>query len=96
MSKSKRVHKSTGPFAQLGTWSIYSDTNSSKLTASSKLKIVKATRKYINYTRKCMRYDPKGHIIRRGKIYSWYNSYRVDLGSYEYITVEREKETKSN
>lgn len=78
----------TGPFAALGKWPIFEHDGSVPRTGpQSHLTILKATRKYIKYTRKCARYDPKGERIRHGKVYWANDSYRVSVGMFQHITT---------
>lgn len=79
----------TGPFAALGTWPIFEHDGSTPRTgAASRLTIVKATRKYIKYTRKCARLDPKGERVHHGKVYRWdTRTFRVSVGGFQHIAA---------
>ena len=77
----------TGPFAALGAWPILEHNGSVPRTgATPTLTIVKATIKYIKYTRKCARHDPSGKRIHHGKVLRWgARSVRVSVGGFQYI-----------
>ena len=77
----------TGPFAALGTWAVYASDGSTPLTGPPpNIVIIKATRKYIKYTRKCARYDSWCQKVHHGKVYQYdARIYRVSVGSYCYI-----------
>ena len=79
----------TGPFAALGKWSIFEHDGSKPRTgAVPMLTIVKATHKYIKYTRKCARFDPKGERVHHGKVYRWDAcTYRVSVGGFQHIAA---------
>lgn len=80
----------SGPFAALGTWPIFEHDGSIPLTgAAPHLTIVKATRKYIKYKRKCNRHDPKGEVLHHGKVYCCFytRTYRVSVGSFQHISA---------
>ena len=83
----------TGPFAALGKWPIFQDDGSMPRTGpASHLTIVKATRKYIKYTRKCKHLDPNGEDVRHGKVYRWdIHTFRVSVGGFQYITATDKK-----
>ena len=79
----------TGPFAALGKWPIFEHDGSIPRTGpQTHLTIVKATRKFIKYTRKCARYDPDGKRVHHGKVYRWdEGNWRVSVGMYQHITA---------
>lgn len=74
----------TGPFAALGTWPIFDhDGSTPRIGAASTLTILKATRKYIKYTRG----DSKRE--NHGKVYRWEKrTYRVSVGFFQYIVAK--------
>ena len=77
----------TGPFASLGVWPIFEhDGLALRTGATPRLTIVKATRKFVKYTRKCARYDPKGERIHHAKVYRWdARTFRVSVGNFQHI-----------
>ena len=77
----------TGPFAAMGQWQVYNhDGTIPSSGPSPKVTIVKATRTYIKYTRKCKRLDPKGERIHHGKIWHYdKKTVRVSLGGFQHI-----------
>jgi hypothetical protein len=80
----------TGPFAALGTWPVYQHDGSTPRTgATPKVIITKATRKYIKYTRKCARTDPRGQRVHHGKVYYFApHTYRVSVGAFCHIEAQ--------
>lgn len=83
----------TGPFASLGTWNVFEhDGSVPKTGASAKITIVKATRKWIKYTRKCSRNDPLGKNIQHGKVFRWdAKTYRVSVGGFQHVQASVSK-----
>jgi len=81
----------TGPFAALGMWPVLEHDGSTPRTgAAPRVRIVKATRKYIKYTRKCQRHDPKGERVRHGKIFMRNaQTYAVSVGSFQHVQAKR-------
>ena len=78
----------TGPFASLGKWNVFEhDGSVPKTGPSATITIVKATRKWIKYTRKCSRNDPLGKRIQHGKVYRCWNTktFRVSVGGFQHV-----------
>ena len=77
----------TGPFQAMGKWQVYEHDGTEPTSGpSSKVTIVRATKKWIKYTRKDHRVDPMGTRMRHGKVSGWgYGVYRVSVGSYQHI-----------
>jgi hypothetical protein len=77
----------TGPFKSLGKWQVYEHDGSKPTSGpSSKVTIVRATKKWIKYTRKDHAIDPMGTRMRHGKVHEGvYGVYRVSVGSYQHI-----------
>ena len=79
----------SGPFHAMGKWQVY-DRDGTK--SSSKVRIVRATEKWIMYRRKD-RADPKGTLVRDGTVSDWgYGVSRVSIGNFQYIEAEAEAE----
>ena len=77
----------SGPFHAMGKWQVY-DRDGTK--SSSKVRIVRATEKWIMYRRKD-RADPKGTLVRNGTVSDWgYGVSRVSIGNFQYIEAEAE------
>lgn len=77
----------TGPFAALGKWIVHEHDGTLPRTGdATTLTIVKATKRYIKFTRKSARFDPKGERIRHGKVYrADSHTFRVSVGSFQHI-----------
>ena len=78
----------TGPFRALGRWPVVREHHggSGGGSASAHVVVVKATRQYVKYTRKCARTDPSGARVRHARIYRWdATTYRASLGGFERI-----------
>ena len=80
----------TGPFKSMGQWQVYEDDGSKPTSGPSwKITIVRATKKWIKYTRKDHAVDPQGTRLRHGKVrYCGYGVCRVSVGSYQHIEAE--------
>ena len=83
----------TGPFSAMGKWNVQEhDGEIPSWGSSPKVTIVKATRTYIKYTRKCSRYDPKGEQIRHGKVRRYdATTHRVSVGNFQHIEARSER-----
>ena len=81
----------TGPFAALGTWTVFEHDGSLPIMGPApRVTIVKATRKWIKYTRKCARHDPLGERLHHGKVYHWdAKTYRVSIGGFQHIQAAK-------
>ena len=77
----------TGPFSALGKWPVFAHDGSRPCTgAGSSVVIVRATKKYVKYTRRCASYDPKGERVRHGKVIRWdAGTFRVSVGGFQHI-----------
>jgi len=77
----------TGPFKSMGQWQVYEHDGTKPTSGpSSMITIVRATKKWIKYTRKDHRCDPQGTRLRHGKVSNWGNGvYRVSVGSFQHI-----------
>ena len=77
----------TGPFAALGAWAVLEHDGSEPRSGSSSIvTILRATRKYVKYTRKCARHDPMGERVRHGKVYrADARTFRVSVGGFQHI-----------
>lgn len=82
----------TGPFAALGVWPVLEhDGSTPRSGPSSMVTIVKATRKYVKYTRKCERLDPTGERVRHGRVYRvGTRTFRVSVGGFQHIEAAAE------
>ena len=80
----------TGPFKQLGVWEVKEHNGlTPKGGASAKITIVKATDKFIKFTRKCAEFDPKGARLRHGKVRRWAPGvYRASVGCFQHVEVK--------
>lgn len=81
----------TGPFAALGMWPVLEGNGSTPRTgAAPRVRIVKATRLYIKYTRKCQRHDPKGERVQHGRIVMHdAQTFAVWVGNFQWIEAKR-------
>lgn len=77
----------TGPFQCCGRWRVYEHDGSTPRTGpSAHITIVKATRSYVKYTRKCQRFDPKGERLCHGRVYQpTLGVYRVSVGNFQHV-----------
>lgn len=77
----------TGPFAALGTWNVFEhDGSIPKTGAAPKLTIVKATKKWIKYQRKC---HDSAEDLHHGKVYRWdAHTFRVSVGNFQHIQAQ--------